>query len=108
MKADAVEEGTKIPLPSLDIAAAMWHADLTALAAGSVYELAIVAEATRHLDHLARNSALAKTLLVPDGSRSIFNTAEKVEALIQLSLEMDDLALQIARDQERMLHYTQP
>lgn len=108
VKADAIEEGAKIPLPSFDIASAMWHADLGALAAGSVYELAIVAEAVRHLDYLARNTAHAKTLLVPDGSRPIFNTAEKLEALIQLSLEMDDLALQIGREQDRLLHHVQP
>jgi hypothetical protein len=108
VKADAIEEGAKIPLPSFDIASAMWHADLGALAAGSVYELAIVAEAVRHLDYLARNTAHAKTLLVPDGSRAIFNTAEKLEALIQLSLEMDDLAVQIGREQDRLLHHVQP
>lgn len=108
VKADALEESAKIPLPSFDIASAMWHADLGALAAGSVYELAIVAEAIRHLDYLARNTAHAKTLLVPDGSRPIFNTPEKVEALIQLSLEMDDLALQIGREQDRLLHHVQP
>jgi hypothetical protein len=108
VKADAIEEGAKIPLPSFDIASAMWHADLGALAAGPVYELAIVAEAVRHLDYLARNTAHTKTLLVPDGSRPIFNTAEKLEALIQLSLEMDDLALQIGREQDRLLHHVQP
>lgn len=108
VKADAIEEGAKIPLPSFDIASAMWHADLGALAAGSVYELTIVAEAVRHLDYLARNTAHAKTLLVPDGSRPIFNTAEKLEALIQLSLEMDDLALQIGREQDRLLQQVQP
>lgn len=108
VKADAIEEGSKIPLPSFDIASAMWHADLGALAAGSVYELAIVAEAVRHLDYLARNTAHAKTLMVPDGSRPIFNTVEKVEALIQLSLEMDDLALQIGREQDLLLKFAQP
>ena len=108
VKADAIEEGAKIPLPSFDIASVMWHADLGALAAGSVYELAIVAESVRHLDYLARNAAHAKSLLVPDGSRPIFNTAEKFEALIQLSLEMDDLALQIGREQDRLLHHVQP
>jgi len=107
VKADAIEEGAKIPLPSFDIASVMWHAELGALAAGSVYELAIVAEAVRHLDYLARNTAHAKTLLVPDGSRPIFNTAEKFEALIQLSLEMDDLAVQIGREQDRLLHHVQ-
>ncbi len=108
VKADAIDEGAKIPLPSFDIASAMWHSDLGALAAGSVYELAIVAEATRYLDYLARNTAHARTLMVPDGSRPIFNTPEKVEALIQLSLEMDDLALQIGREQDRLLHHVQP
>ena len=108
VKADAIEERAKIPLPSFDIASAMWHAELQALAAGSGYELAIEAEAVRHLDYLARNTAHTKTLLVPDGSRPIFNTAEKLEALIQLSLEMDDLALQIGREQDRLLHHVQP
>jgi hypothetical protein len=108
VKADAIEEGAKIPLPSFDIASAMWHADLGALAAGSVYELAIVAESVRHLDYLARNAAHAKTLLVPDGSRPIFNTVEKLEALIQLSLEIDDLALQVAREQQRALQQLEP
>ena len=86
----------------------MWHADVSALAAGAIYELAIVAETTRFLDYLARNSALAETLLVPDGSRKIFNTNEKLEGLLQLSLEMDDLALQISREQNRLLQYTTP
>ena len=108
VKADAIEEGSKINLPSFDIAATMWHADLSALAAGAIFELAIVAEATRYLDHLARNFTVAKTLLVPDGSRAIFNTNEKLEGLVQLSLEMDDLALQIGREQDRLLQYTTP
>lgn len=108
VKADAIEEGATIPLPSFDIAASMWHADLGALAAGSVYELAIVAEVARHLDYLARNIAFAKTLIVPDGSRPIFNSTEKIEGLIQLSLEMDDLALQIGREQDRVLLYAAP
>lgn len=108
VKADAIEEGTKINLPSFDIASAMWHADVNALAAGSLYELAIVAEATRHLDYLARNLSHAQTLLVPDGSRAVFNTTEKLEGLVQLSLEMDDLALQISREQVRMLQFTTP
>lgn len=108
VKADAIEEGSKINLPSFDIAATMWHADLSSLAAGAIFELAIVAEATRYLDHLARNFTVARTLLVPDGSRAIFNTNEKLEGLVQLSLEMDDLALEIGREQNRLLLYTTP
>jgi hypothetical protein len=108
VKADAIEDGTKINLPSFDIAALMWHADVAALAAGSMFELAIVAATTRHLDYLARNATVAKTLMVPDGSRAIFNNAEKFEGLIQLSLEMDDLALQIGREQDKALQYVAP
>ena len=86
----------------------MWHADLEALAAGEIHDLAIVAEATRHLDHLARNPAIARKLLIPDGSRPVFDSHEKIEALIQLSLEMDDVALQVAREQQRALQQLEP
>ncbi|MCA3105998.1 MAG: hypothetical protein IOD09_08085 [Rhodocyclaceae bacterium] len=108
VKADAIEEGTRIPLSSFDVASAMWHADIGALAAGEIHDLAIVAEATRHLDHLARNTSIARTLLVPDGSRPVFDSPEKIEALIQLSLEMDDVALQVAREQQRALQQLEP
>lgn len=99
VKADAIEEGTRIELSSFDLASALWHADLGALDVGADRELAILAEATRFLDFLARNLPYAATLQVPDGSRTIFNTAVKQEALIRMSLEMDDLALEVSREQ---------
>ena len=34
--------------------------------------------------------------------------SDKLEGLVQLSLEMDDLALQIGREQDRLLQYTTP
>lgn len=102
VKADAIEEGTKIDLSSFDIASALWHSDVRALTVGVANELAILAEATRFLDHLARNIAYAATLRVPDGSRAVFDTSAKREALIQLSLEMDDLAEKVSREQARL------
>ena len=56
VKSDAAEDGTEITLPSFDIAATMYHADIGALQAGANYELAILAETQRHLDALACNT----------------------------------------------------
>jgi hypothetical protein len=81
----------KITLPSFDIAATMYHANMDALRRGQYIELAILAETQRHLDFLACNPQHAKTLRVPDNSRLIFDTDEKLQGLLQLSLEMDDL-----------------
>jgi hypothetical protein len=81
----------KILLPSFDIAATMYHADMAELRNGLSFELAILAETQRHLDSLACNPAYAKRLFVPDLSRPIFDTDEKWQGLLQLSQEMDDL-----------------
>ena len=99
VKADAAEDGTKIELSSFDIASALWHADTRALTVGIENELAILAEATRFLGDLARKTSYAKTLKVPDGSRLVFDSTEKVEGLRLLSLEMDDLSERVAREQ---------
>ncbi len=80
-----------ITLPSFDIAAVMYHANLAALQMGSLYELSILAETQRHLDKLACDHELAKSLYVPDGSRRIFDNNEKLHGLNELSRDMDDL-----------------
>lgn len=103
VKADAAEDGTKIELSSFDIASALWHADMGALKVGTANELAILAEATRFLGDLARRISFAQTLKVPDGSRFVFDSTEKVEGLRLLSLEMDDLSERVAREQSRAL-----
>lgn len=103
VKAEAIESGSKIVFSSFDIAATMWNADRAALTVGIANELAILAEATRFLDVLARNFNLAKSLDVPDGTRKIFDSDEKLEGLVQLSLEMDDLAEKVSREQRTTL-----
>lgn len=80
-----------ITLPSFDIASVMYHANLDALRLGRYYELSILAETQRHLDQLACDHDLAKTLYVPDGSRLIFDTSEKLQSLKELSYDMDEL-----------------
>jgi hypothetical protein len=103
VKSDAEEEGTNITLPSFDIAATMYYADLAALRMGATYELAILAETQRHLDALACNFDLARTLMVPDGSRRIFDTEAKLHGLRSLSIEMDDLLREVAKEQNYLL-----
>lgn len=98
VKADAEDEGLPVTLPSFDIAATMYHANQTALLIGSVFELAILVETQRHLDDLWNNQLKAKALRVPDGSRLIFDTPEKLKGLLKLSSEMDDLLIEVAKE----------
>ncbi|MBB3398824.1 hypothetical protein [Rhizobium sp. BK060] len=105
VKNDAIEDGKKIVFPSFDIASTMYHCDLAGLRAGAYYELAVLAETQRFLDELYHSSEKAKSLWVPDGSRRIFDTDEKYEGLRSLSVEMDDLAKEVAKEQSALLKY---
>lgn len=98
VKADAELDGEEIQLSSYDIAATMYHADIGALRLGSIYELSILSETQRHLDFLTVNEDRAKILWVPDGSRLIFNTPEKLAALRRLSIRLDDLLRKVANE----------
>lgn len=101
VKADAMNDGTKIALSSFDIASALWHANMTALTVGIARELVILAEATLFLDDLVRRLSYAKSLRVPDDSRYVFDSDEKIEGLRLLSLEMNDLSERVAREQSK-------
>jgi hypothetical protein len=102
VRADAEEDGKTISLPSFDIAAAMYHADLAALARGGIYELDVLAETQRHLDWLYNHRSDAEKLIVPDGSRRVFNTDAKFAGLTTLSVELDDLVKEVAREQGKL------
>jgi hypothetical protein len=80
-----------IQLSSYDIAATMYHADMNALLLGKYSDLAVLAETQRYLDALYKDPIVASKLWVPDGSRVIFDTPEKRDGLLRLSLEMDEL-----------------
>lgn len=103
VKSDAEAEGTTIALSSFDIAGALYHANLGALASGRYNELAILVETQRHLDWLTQNEMEAQRLLTPDASRAVFNTGEKLTGLRRLSLEFDDLLTEVAKEQDRRL-----
>jgi hypothetical protein len=99
VKADAEEDGTAVTLPSFDIAATMYHANMAALKWGNIYDLAVLAETQRHLDWLYHNRSQAEQLKVPDGSRVIFDSDVKLAGLTRLSVEIDDLLQEVAREQ---------
>lgn len=103
VKADAIEDGSQIDLPSFDIAALMYHADWGALAAGGVYELAILAEVQRHFDALYRNREATLKLRTPDGLRYIIDNEAKWQGLLRLSVELDDLLREVAKEQNTLL-----
>lgn len=99
VKNDAEEEGKSIGLSSYDIAGVMYHADLGGLRAGLVYELAILVETQRYLDWLYHNPSEAQKLIVPDGTRRVFDTADRLSGLLTLSSELDDLLKEVAKEQ---------
>ncbi len=110
IKADAKSEGTSIELSSFDIASLMYHADHNNLRSGAAAgnELTILVEAQRHLDWLYNNSAQAAELWVPDRTRKILDSPAKVSALAQLSVELDDLVKEVAKEQVAEYRYASP
>lgn len=90
-------ESTK--LPSFDIAALLYHADISALRIGLIYELSVLAEAQRFFDWCYHNMAGARTLRTPDNSRIILDTQAKVDGLRALSYDLDSLVREVAREQ---------
>ena len=99
VKNDAEADGAEITLPSFDVAGLMYHADRSLLLAGATYELAILAEAQRWLDYLYNNRAVAEGLRTPDNTRCIIDSPAKFDGLMKLSIELDDLLREVAKEQ---------
>jgi hypothetical protein len=108
VKNDAENEQAARKLPSFDIAALLYHADRNALALGRVHELAILRETQRFLDWCWNNKELAKRFTTPDGMRTVLNTEAKWDGLRAISVEMDALAREVAREQAPSLRYLDP
>lgn len=103
VKADAEDDGRTIALSSYDIASLLYHADLNNLRAGAINELAVLAEAQRHFDWCFCNQAVSTTLRTPDGSRAILDTQERIDGLRTLSVRLDELAKEVAKEQSLAL-----
>lgn len=98
VKADAEEDGKSIGLSSFDIASIMYHCDIYRLQKGYFHELSLLSETQYWLDYLWNNYDYAKTLYVPDETRRIFDNDEKRNDLMKLSLEIDDLLKEVAKE----------
>lgn len=107
LKAELEAEGKNVTISSFDIASIMYHANMSNISAGSYYELAILAETQRYLDYLWRNKEEAKQLVVPDGSRFIFDTDGKFNGLLHLSVAMDSLLRDVAKEQNYLLNLSE-
>lgn len=103
IKAELEAEGQSVNISSFDMASIMYHANMANLTAGSFYELAILAETQRYLDYLWNNKDQARRLIVPDGSRFIFDAEDKFTGLLHLSVAMDKLLQAVAKEQSYLL-----
>ncbi|SMB54596.1 conserved hypothetical protein [Serratia proteamaculans] len=104
IRADAEEDGRSIELSSFDIAAMMYHCDINNLKQGFYYELAILSETQRWLDFLWHNFDYAKTLHVPDKTRLIFDKDSKKDELLSLSILVDELTREIAKEMDSSMN----
>ena len=98
VKKDAENDGKAINMSSYDIASAMWYCDANTLRHSSWSELTILSATQSHLEFLLNNRNYAMALNTPDGSRKIFETVEKFNGLIALSLEVTALSEDVARE----------
>jgi hypothetical protein len=84
-------------LSSYDLASIAYHID-SGLKCPTYMCLTLVEAIRVHLTKLATSKELRENLIVPDGTRKIFNTPEKTDALCILEKEVSDLAIAIAKD----------
>lgn len=91
--ADMPEYKCKIvsKLSSYDLAAIAYHMDAE-LAATEYFRLSLVEKTRAHLQLLNTSKIYREILYVPDGTRKIFDSEEKTDALDILTKEFSDLA----------------
>lgn len=108
IKSDAEAEGKSIKISSYEIASLMWHCKAGELIVASNFELGLLAVTQAYLDGLARNMTFAVSLQTPDNTRRILDSADKLLGLVALSAEVDDLAAEVAKEQQVALRYSRP
>jgi len=84
-------------LSSYDLASIAYHMDKE-LYLHYDMRLGLAEKTRKFLNNLLNNEYLRYTLYVPDGSRKIFDVAEKIQSLKILEKEFEDLAISIFKD----------
>jgi hypothetical protein len=87
-----------IDLSSYDIAAIAWHMSDQDLVVPFGVDLLLVERVRGHLKFVLNVPAYRATLLVPDGSRLIFDKPEKTDALADLYKEVEQLSADLTRE----------
>jgi len=87
-----------IDLSTYDIAAIAWHMTDQELVVPFGVDLLLVERMRAHLKFLLDVPAYRDTLLVPDGSRRIFDKPEKTGALADFYREVEQLSADLARE----------
>ena len=108
VKSDAEKEGKSVAISSYEIAGLMWHCAHQELSVPEVYELKLLNVTQRHLNFLASNASYAMGLRTPDNTRCIIESAERYNGLVALAAEIDDLAAEVAKEQQQALRYYAP
>lgn len=99
LKADAIEDGRQVEISSYDIASALWNAEAQSLQAGIVHELSILAAVTNYFVYLTANPNYARELQTPDGTRKVFDSQGKIDAISVLTQELLDLSRNVSAEQ---------
>jgi hypothetical protein len=98
MKSDS-DSTAEIGLSSYEIAGLVWHFENDMLRVTDARELALLWATKWHLNFYSRAKEHTTSLMTPDGSRRVIDTDAKFRALQLLSLEVDQLAEEVAREQ---------
>jgi hypothetical protein len=95
-----------IDLSSYDITAIAWHMTEQELSVSFGMDLLLVEQARQHLRYIIDNENYRNKLKVPDGSRLIYDKADKLIATIELYKEIDKLAQDIYKELVPYGYYT--
>lgn len=84
------DSDNEIKLSSYDIASLIFHMSTSELLIGSYLPLQLLSRVENYLRGLEANAQYAKTLMTPDGTRSVLDSSEKVNSLSLLRQELTD------------------
>lgn len=88
----------ELSLSSYDIASLVWHFDASRLSVSTFQELGIVALTLAAFKELSGDKAKAQSLNTPDGSRKIIDDEQKFRSVQILTSDLEELAIEIARE----------
>lgn len=95
---DALDEGKPVDLSSYDIASLLWHCRDSDLVVNTWTELRLLEVAERYFSYWASNHEAAMSLVTPDGSRKVIDSADKFKRLVGLSAEITALLKDVSEE----------